>query len=359
MLRLEFNHADLGKGKTIEQWVLAESDVDQYVKGKYSEIGFRASTYEDLMTAIGFPIQADLDVAAVIGACQNLRGQQEQDQVSNPITVPNEEQLQLYSAAWKKHARIDQLQTEGRVRLVFNRYFFINGDSKLPEAAGMRSAILGSIYVLTLVFVICVPIGVLTSIYLEEFSSDNWLTQLIEVNINNLAAIPSILFGVLGLAALINFFGIPRASVLVGAATLALMTLPIIIISSRAALRAVPDSIRMAGFAMGATRWQVVVHHVLPASISGILTGSIIGIAQAMGETAPLIIVGLVAFVPDAPLSPMDASTVMPAQIFSWWEMPQRAFEERAALAILLLLVVLFVLNGLALIIRSRSERRW
>jgi phosphate transport system permease protein len=207
--------------------------------------------------------------------------------------------------------------------------------------------------------VICVPIGVLTSIYLEEFASDNWLTQIIEVNINNLAAIPSILFGVLGLATLINFFGMPRASVLVGGATLALMTLPIIIISSRAALRAVPDSIRMAGFAMGATRWQVVTHHVLPASISGILTGAIIGIAQAMGETAPLIIVGLVAFVPDPPLNPLDASTVMPAQIFSWWEMPQRAFEERAALAILLLLVVLFALNAVALVIRTRSEKRW
>jgi phosphate ABC transporter permease subunit PstA len=358
-LRLEFNRAEFGDGKTINQWVLAEADVDQYVKGKYSEIGFRATKYEELMGAIGRLPVAEPNVAEVLRANAKLREQQKSGQAAGVKAVTNEDQLRLYVQAWKKRARIDQLREQGRIRLVFNHYVFLNGDSKLPEAAGLKSAILGSVYVLSLVFVICVPIGVLSSIYLEEFAADNWFTQIIEVNINNLAAIPSILFGVLGLAALINFCGIPRASVLVGGATLALMTLPIIIISSRAALRAVPDSIRMAGFAMGASRWQVVIHHVLPASISGILTGSIIGIAQAMGETAPLIIVGLIAFVPDVPLSPLDASTVMPAQIFSWWEMPQRAFEERAALAILLLLVLLFVLNGIALVIRTRSEKRW
>ncbi|REJ65428.1 MAG: phosphate ABC transporter permease PtsA [Planctomycetota bacterium] len=358
-LRLEFDHAAFGDGKTVERWVLAESDIDQYVKGKHSEVGHRAETYEQLMRAIELPAVADPDVAAVIAACHELREKQVSRQDAQPIIVPNEEQLQLDAQAWETRGRIDRLLKADQIRLVFNHYFFFNGDSKLPEAAGMKSAVVGSVYVLTLVFIICVPIGVLTSIYLEEFAPDNWLTQVIEVNINNLAAIPSILFGVLGLAALINFFGLPRASVLVGGATLALMTLPIIIISSRAALRAVPDSIRMAGFSMGATRWQVVLHHVLPASISGILTGSILGIAQAMGETAPLIIVGLVAFVPDIPMSPSDAATVMPAQIFSWWEMPQRAFEERAALAIVLLLVVVCALNSLALFTRSRSEKRW
>jgi phosphate transport system permease protein len=251
------------------------------------------------------------------------------------------------------------LYEAGRIRLAFNRYFFLNGDSKQPESAGIYAAVVGSIYVLALVFVICVPIGVMTSIYLEEYAPDNFLTQTIEVNINNLAAIPSILFGVLGLALMINFMGIPRASVLIGAAVLVLRTLPIIIISSRAALQAVPDSIRMAGFAMGATRWQVILHHVLPASISGIMTGSIIGIAQAMGETAPLLIVGLVAFVSEAPTEPTDVSTVIPALIYSWFRESRVAFQERSALAILVLLGVLFLLNGFALFIRTRAEKRW
>ncbi len=220
----------------------------------------------------------------------------------------------------------------------------------------MKAAVIGSVFVLTIVFLISVPIGILSAIYLEEFAPDNVLTQFIEININNLAAIPSILYGVLGLAAFINLFGIPRSSVLVGGLTLSLMTLPIIVISSRSALRAVPDSVREAGFSMGATRWQVVIHHVLPSSLSGMLTGSIIGIAQAMGETAPLIIVGLISFVPSPATSPTDATTVMPAQIYSWWGMPQRAFEERAALAILLLLFVLFMLNGFAIFIRARTN---
>ncbi|MFW6333287.1 MAG: phosphate ABC transporter permease PstA [Thermodesulfobacteriota bacterium] len=299
------------EGKTVQEWVLADSHVDQYLKG-YDYM--KPSTYE------------------------------------NPENAP---------LSPEKAARIDRLHQEGRIALHFNDYFFLNGDSKIPEVAGMRAAVIGSVYVVGLVFLICLPIGMLTSIYLEEFAPDNLLTQTIEVNINNLAAIPSILFGVLGLAAFINVFRMPRSSVLVGAATLALMTLPIIIIATRAALRAVPDSIRRAGFAMGATRWQVMLHHVLPVSISGIMTGSIIGIAKAIGETAPLIIVGLVSFVPDAPVTPTDSTSVMPAQIFSWWSMSLRAFQERAALGILVLLTVLFILNGLAVFIRAKSERSW
>lgn len=312
-LERQFDSITWGEeGTTVDEWVLANSKVDQFLKGKAY---MQPERYED-----------------------------------TPEFAPlSPEQI----------AQIEALKDEGRLRLAFNSYFFLNGDSKIPEAAGLRSAIIGSVYVLTIVFLLCMPVGVMTAIYLEEFAPDNFITQTIEVNINNLAAIPSILFGVLGLAVLINIVGMPRSSALVGGATLALMTLPVIIISSRSALRAVPDSIRMAGHAMGATRWQVVIHHVLPLSTSGILTGSIIGIAQAMGETAPLIIVGLVAFVPEAPTSPLAATTVMPAQIFSWWEMPQRAFEERAALAILVLLVVLFTLNGLAVMIRARAERKW
>ncbi len=236
-LRLEFNQEKFGDGKEVEQWVLVKADVDQYVKGKYSEIGFRAEQYEAWMAAIGRTPVAEPDVAAVIEAFRNQSSQRGSQNQLKRIAVPDAELLQLYAQAWEMRQRIDELRRQGQIRLVFNRYIFINGDSKLAEAAGLKSAIVGSVYVLGLVFMICVPIGVLTSIYLEEFASDNWLTQIIEVNINNLAAIPSILFGVLGLAALINYFGIPRASVLVGGATLALMTLPIIIISARAALR--------------------------------------------------------------------------------------------------------------------------
>jgi len=304
------------EGGVREEWVLAQHEVDQYLKG-YEYI--QPETYDD----------------------------------------PRRRPISLEMAE-----RIDRLLEEGRIRLAFNKGFFLNGDSKMPEAAGIFPAAVGSVLVLAIVFVLCVPIGVLTSIYLEEFAPDNALTQTIEVNINNLAAIPSILFGVLGLAVFINLpssVGGPnlRSTALVGGATLALMTLPIIIISSRAALRAVPDSIRMAGHAMGATRWQVVLHHVLPQSISGILTGSIIGLAQAMGETAPLIIVGLVAFVPEAPSGVTEPTTVMPAQIFTWFGEPQPAFQERAALGIVMLLLVLFIMNGLAVYLRARSEKRW
>ncbi len=311
-LQMGFNAEKYGaEGKTVQEWVLADSHVDQYLKG-YDYM--KPSSYDNTANAPVSPEKAE---------------------------------------------RIDRMHEEGKIALHFNDYFFLNGDSKIPEVAGMRAAIIGSVYVVSIVFLICLPIGVLTSIYLEEFAPDNFLTQTIEVNINNLAAIPSILFGVLGLAAFIHFFHMPRSSVLVGAATLALMTLPIIIIASRAALRAVPQSIRLAGFAMGATRWQVVLHHVLPVSISGIMTGSIIGIAKAMGETAPLIIVGLVSFVPEAPVTPADPTSVMPAQIFSWWSMSLRAFQERAALGILVLLTVLFILNGLAVFVRAKSEQSW
>ncbi|MBK1631112.1 phosphate ABC transporter, permease protein PstA [Thiohalocapsa halophila] len=311
-VRMGFDHAAFGPdGKTLRRWVLADADVDQYLKGyDYMRPGNYAK-----------PDRA-------------------------PISRETAE-------------RIERLHAAGRIELRFNDEFFLRGDSKIPEAAGMRAAIIGSVYVVGLVFLVVLPLGVLTSIYLEEYAPDNLLTQTIEVNINNLAAIPSILFGVLGLAAFINFFGMPRSSVMVGTAVLVLMTLPVVIIASRAALRAVPDSIRYAGYAMGASRWQVVQHHVLPLSISGIMTGSIIGIAQAMGETAPLLIVGLVSFVPEGPTTPLDPTTVMPAQIFSWWSMSLRAFQERAALAILVLLLVLFTLNGLAVLIRARSERKW
>jgi len=203
------------------------------------------------------------------------------------------------------------------------------------------------------------PIGVMTAVYLEEFAKDNKLSHIIEININNLAAIPSILFGLLGLAIYINFFGMPRSSALVGGLTLALMTFPVIIVSSRSALRSVPASIRQAAFSLGLTKLQVVKDHVLPLGMPGILTGSIIGMSRAMGETAPLIFVGMVVFSPDAPSSILSAATVMPAQIFTWAGMPEGAYVERVSGAILILLGVLLSMNALAIYFRKKYEVKW
>ncbi|NWF38041.1 phosphate ABC transporter permease PstA [Mariprofundus sp. NF] len=254
---------------------------------------------------------------------------------------------------------INQMLEEGTVRLVFNTGFFTKGDSKLPENAGILASAIGSILVLLLTMLFAVPVGVMTAIYLEEFAPDNKLTQIIEVNINNLAAIPSILYGLLGLAIFINFMGVPRSSALVGGLTLALMTLPVIIIATRAALRAVPDSIREAAYGLGASSLQVVWHHVLPLAMPGILTGSIIGLAQAMGETAPLLIVGMMAYIPEAPGSIFEATTVLPAQIYTWSSESLRAFEERTAAGIMVLLAVLLTLNAVAVKFRNRSENTW
>ncbi|MCA8866265.1 MULTISPECIES: phosphate ABC transporter permease PstA [unclassified Halomonas] len=254
---------------------------------------------------------------------------------------------------------LDERVDSGQVDLRFNTTFFGSGDSKIAENAGILSAVVGTIMTMIVTLAISFPIGVMTAVYLEEFAPDNRLTQIIEININNLAAIPSILFGLLGLAIFINFFGVPRSSPLVGGMTLALMTLPVIIISTRTALRSVPESIRHAGFGVGCSRWQVVRDHVLPLAMPGIMTGSIIGLAQAMGETAPLIIVGMVAFIPDVGVSFTNAATVMPAQIFTWAGEPERAFVEKTAGGILVLLTILISLNAFAVVMRKKFERRW
>ncbi|MBB3331634.1 phosphate transport system permease protein [Halomonas campaniensis] len=256
-------------------------------------------------------------------------------------------------------ARVDRLVEEGRAELKFNTTFFSRGDSKMPELAGIMSAAMGTVMTMLVTLAVAFPIGVMTAVYLEEFAPDNRFTQMIEININNLAAIPSILFGLLGLAIFIQFFGMPRSSPLVGGMTLALMTLPIIIISTRTALRSVPDSIRHAAFGVGCSRWQVVRDHVLPLAMPGIMTGSIIGLAQAMGETAPLIIVGMVAFIPDVSATFTNAATVLPAQIFTWSGEPDRAFVEKTAGGILVLLSVLIFLNATAVVLRKKFERRW
>ncbi len=254
---------------------------------------------------------------------------------------------------------VDKLKSEGRIKLAFNTGLFTRGDSKMPEIAGIRSAVVGTLYVLFLTMIFALPTGIMTAIYLEEFAPDNRFIRLIELNINNLAAIPSIMFGLLGLAIFINFFGVPRSSALAGGLTLALMTLPVVVISARAALKAIPDSIREGALGVGASPWQSIWHHVLPLAMPGIMTGSIIGLAQAMGETAPLIIVGMIAYIPDSPDGILDAATVLPAQIYTWAGEPMRAYAERTAAGILVLLAVLLSMNALAIGLRRHFERRW
>lgn len=382
-VQMTFNHEKFSEKTVREEWVVLDSDVDQYLKGHYSQMGFRAGLYRRLMDQLGRKPVADPDLEQLMSEIESAEveasarerrapsgggggkrvagagsnGSGKKGAGSESLDIQSKQRLQELIQGWRRANTVDQLQEDKRTQLAFNDYFFLNGDSsENPEVAGMRSAVVGSVLVLLVVLATAVPIGVMTSVYLEEFAPDNWLIQVIEININNLAAIPSILYGLLGLALFINAFGLGRSWVLVGGLTLSLMTLPIVIISSRSALRSVPDSIRMAGFSMGATRWQVVLHHVLPESLTGILTGSIIGLAQAMGETAPLILIGMVGFFPKMATSFFDESTVMPAQIFQWWGLPHRAFQSRAALAILLLLVVLFVMNGLAVVLRAKTQ---
>ena len=270
-------------------------------------------------------------------------------------SVPeNDRRLTDQQLAW-----IDQLIAQGKIRKQFNITFFTAGDSREPELAGIWGAVVGSFFALAVTLVLSFPIGVAAAIYLEEFAPKNRLTSLIEVNINNLAAVPSIVFGLLGLAVFLNFFGLPRSAPLVGGLVLSLMTLPTIIIASRASLLSVPPSIREAALGVGASKLQTVTHHVLPLAMPGMMTGSIIGMARALGETAPLLMIGMVAFIVDIPRGITDPSTALPVQIFLWADSPERAFVERTSAATLALLVFLIVMNGLAVFLRRRFERRW
>ncbi len=237
--------------------------------------------------------------------------------------------------------------------------FFTAGDSREPELAGIRGAVVGSFYTLVITLILSFPIGVAAAVYLEEFAPRNRWTDLIEVNINNLAAVPSIVFGLLGLAMFLNFFGLPRSAPLVGGLVLTLMTLPTIIIASRAALLSVPPSIREAALGVGASKMQVVAHHVLPLALPGMLTGTIIGMARALGESAPLLMIGMVAFIVDVPGGFTDPSTVLPVQIYLWVDSPERAFVERTSAAVMILLGFLIVMNATAVILRKKFERRW
>jgi phosphate transport system permease protein len=259
----------------------------------------------------------------------------------------------------KQVAWIHELHDQGKLRLQFNSNLFTRGDSREPEQAGIRGAVMGSLFTLILTLVLSFPIGVSAAIYLEEFAPKNSWTDFIEVNINNLAAVPSIIFGLLGLAIFINFFHVPRSVPIVGGLVLTLMTLPTIIITSRAAIKSVPPSIREAALGMGASKYQMVLHHVLPLALPGMLTGAIIGMAQALGESAPLLMIGMVAFIVDIPGGFSDPATVLPVQIFLWADSPERAFIEKTSAAIMVLLSFLIIMNTSAVWLRKRLERRW
>jgi phosphate transport system permease protein len=254
---------------------------------------------------------------------------------------------------------VDILTENGMLEQRFNSIFFTNGASREPELAGIAGALVGSAYTLLLTLLFSFPIGVGAALYLEEFAPKNRWTDLIEVNINNLAAVPSIVFGLLGLAVFINFFGVPRSTPLIGALVLTLMTLPTIIIASRAALKSVPPSIREAALSVGASSLQTQFHHVLPLALPGMLTGTIIGMAQALGETAPLLMIGMIAFIVDMPVGVTDPATVLPVQIFLWADSPERGFVERTSAAIMVLLGFLIVMNLTAVLLRKKLERRW
>jgi phosphate transport system permease protein len=253
----------------------------------------------------------------------------------------------------------DRLAAEGRISRPLNTALITSADSRFPELAGLRGAIVGSFYALLTCFLISFPLGIGAAIYLEEFAPKNRISDIIEVNINNLAAVPSVVFGLLALAVFLNWFGLPRGAPFVGGLTLALMTLPTIIIATRAALKAVPPSIREAALGVGASKQQVVFHHVLPLAMPGILTGTIIGLAQALGETAPLLLIGMNAFITAAPSTPFDSATALPTQIFIWADSPERGFVSRTSAAILVLLGFLVMMNAVAIYLRNRFERRW
>jgi len=251
------------------------------------------------------------------------------------------------------------LQASNRLETRLNEALFENGDSREPELAGIRGALMGSFYMLVVTVAIAFPIGVAAAIYLEEFAPRNRWSDLIEVNINNLAAVPSIVFGLLGLAVFINWAALPRSAPLVGGLVLSLLTLPVIIIASRAAIKAVPPSIREAALGLGASRMQVVFHHVMPLAMPGMLTGTIIGMSRALGESAPLLMIGMVAFIVDVPGGLSDPATALPVQIYLWADSPERAFAERTSAAIIVLLGFLLLMNLAAVIIRKRMERKW
>lgn len=317
-----------------------------------SKIFSRGSTYLlknmvlDDISLIGKTINVDLISSSTI---DQLRKNNINIKVPESDRPVSDAALKIY----------DQLNTEGVIKKRLNFSFFKYGDSRNPEEAGILGALLGSMFTLIITLLLSFPIGVLTAIYLEEFAPKNKFTYFIEININNLAAVPSIVFGLLGLAIFLNFFGLPRSVPLTGGLVLTLMTLPTVIISSRASLKAVPPTIREAALGLGASKLQAVFNHVVPSAAPGMFTGTIIGMARALGETAPLLLMGMVAFIVEVPTSIFDPATVLPAQIYLWADSPERGFVEKTSAAIIVLVLFLIIMNSLAIWLRRKFEVRW
>ena len=254
---------------------------------------------------------------------------------------------------------LNELERTNAVKTSFNTNLFFNADSRNPDSAGIRGALIGSFWTMLVTFLVAFPLGVLAAVYLEEFAKKGRLAAFLEININNLVAVPSVVYGLLGLFLFLQVFSLPRSAALVGGLVLALMTMPIIVIATRAALRSVPATLRQAAQALGANQVQVAFHHVVPYALPGIMTGTIIGMARALGETAPLLMIGMVAFIADVPGGLLDPTTVLPVQIFLWADSPERAFAEKTAAAILVLLLFLLVMNAAAIYLRKKFERKW
>jgi len=363
--------------------VLLSDDADQYLKGR--QTGVEKYVGQGTMTAVAegdkFKLTTDAatlpqpgDVIRMNGGAFRILSVGNGALLAEQLTAPKSLDPAA-SGAWdivrftipEQNRRVDDqealwlehLKEQGVAESGIAWRFFTSGDSREPELAGIRGALMGSILTLLVTLFLCLPIGVAAAIYLEEFAPKNRLTQIIEVNINNLAAVPSIVFGILGLAMFLNFFGLPRSAPVVGGLVLALLVLPTIIIAGRAALRAVPPSIKEAALGVGASHQQAIFHHVLPLAMPGIMTGTIIGMAHALGETAPLLMIGMVAFIVDIPSSFTDAATALPIQIYLWSDLPEVAFQSKTAGAIVVLLLFLFVMNAAAILLRKRFERRW
>jgi phosphate transport system permease protein len=381
-LRLETAANPVMIGSTVRVNALLAADADLYLKGMLTRTSKTAGTTNLQLAQTGeeFIITGDLSQLAVgqvvraNGGALRIEslepGLAKAEPVIPPATLntlmPGNWDILTFSQA-QAERRVDDrqvvwlesLRDRGAIEKHFAWRFFTSGDSREPELAGLRGAIFGSLLTLLMTLSLSVPLGIAAAVYLEEFAPKNKWTEVIEVNINNLAAVPSIIFGLLGLAVFINFFGLPRSAPLVGGLVLALLVLPTIIIASRAALKAVPPSIKEAALGVGASHQQAVFHHVLPLAVPGILTGTILGVARALGETAPLLMIGMVAFIVDVPKGFTESATVLPVQIFLWSDLPEIAFQSRTAAAIIVLLVILFGLNAAAIYMRKRFERRW
>jgi phosphate transport system permease protein len=370
-------------GSTVKTRALLAADADLYYKGSLFKIAKTPGKTDLRLTQSGeeFLVTGDVSelaageiIRAYVGAYRITSveaGVAKAEALLTPTTLINtfvagkydilsigtpesERRISDKAVVW-----LEALAEKGVIEKHFAWRFFTSGDSREPELAGLRGAIIGSLLTVIMTLALSVPLGIAAAVYLEEFAAKNKWTELIEVNINNLAAVPSIIFGLLGLAVFINFFGLPRSAPLVGGLVLGLLVLPTIIIATRAALKAVPPSIKEAALGVGASHQQAVFHHVLPLAVPGILTGTILGVARALGETAPLLMIGMVAFIVDVPKGFTEAATVLPVQIYLWSDLPEVAFQSRTAAAIIVLLVILFCLNAVAIYLRKRFEKRW